>query len=165
MSLDVILCVVDQTYRVPYLMLPFHHQNLSKCDGNIHFSWYIHPQASHVHIRQTTSACVHVTTIKYQAHVTCNVIIYHIVPSPNVSITALTTQIVGYWLIIKCSGTTVRGITSDVVLEWRCDDSTINSTSVNCYNGQFTSVQSFLHYPTSDDNWWMAKHKQCDSCS
>ena len=46
------------------------------------------------------------------------------------SITTLTTQIVGYWLTIECSGTTVRGITSDVVLEWRHRRSTVNSTSV-----------------------------------
>ena len=52
-----------------------------------------------------------------------------IVPNPTVSITPLNTQTVGQSLTLECSGTTMRGITSDVVLEWRHGSNTVNSTS------------------------------------
>ena len=56
--------------------------------------------------------------------------IIYIVPDPIVNVTPLATQIVGQSLTLECSGTTVRGITSNVVFEWRHDRSTVNFTSV-----------------------------------
>jgi len=42
-----------------------------------------------------------------------------LVPTPDVTITALNTQTVGQSLTLQCSGTIVRGITSGVDIVWR----------------------------------------------
>ena len=44
---------------------------------------------------------------------------YTTVPTPNVTVTAPNTQIVGQSLTLQCNGTTVRGITSRVNIVWR----------------------------------------------
>ena len=57
---------------------------------------------------------------------------------------------------MECSGTTVRGITSDIEFEWRHDNSTVNATSVPTivmnnlvvYRVSYTISQ----LSTSDDN-------------
>ena len=62
----------------------------------------------------------------------------------------------GQSLTLECSGTTVRGITSDVVFEWRHDGSRVNSTyvptatmnNVVVYRVSYTISQ----LSTSDDN-------------
>ena len=83
-------------------------------------------------------------------------LVYNIVPDPTVSITPLTAQTVGQSLTLECRGTTVRGITSDVVFEWRHSGSTVNTTSVST-----AAMDSLLVYrvsytipqlSTSDDN-------------
>ena len=44
---------------------------------------------------------------------------FYVVPNPtNVTVTAPNTQIVGQSLILECSVTTVRGITSRIDIEW-----------------------------------------------
>ena len=46
-------------------------------------------------------------------------ITFYVVPNPtNVTVTAPNTQIVGQSLILECSVTTVRGITSRIDIEW-----------------------------------------------
>ena len=84
------------------------------------------------------------------------IILFLIVPDPTVSITPLITQTVGQSLTLECSGTTVRGITSDVVFEWRHSNNRLNSTSVPTdaidnllvYRVSYTISQ----LSTSDDN-------------
>ena len=83
-------------------------------------------------------------------------IIHIIVPTPTVSVTAPNTQTVGQSLTLECSGTMVRGITSDVVFEWRHAGSTVNATNVSTgtmdsllvYKVSYTIPQ----LSTSDDN-------------
>ena len=45
-----------------------------------------------------------------------------IVPEPNVTVTALNTQMVGQSLTLECNVTAVRGITSRVDIIWRRDN-------------------------------------------
>ena len=53
----------------------------------------------------------------------------HAVPNTtNVTVTAPATQIVGQSLILECSVTTVRGITSRVDIEWSVGNRVLQST-------------------------------------
>ena len=62
-------------------------------------------------------ACVHICESRLLSNlVTC--VIYVIVPTPTVSVTAPNTQTVGQSLTLQCEVTTVRGITSRVDIVW-----------------------------------------------
>ena len=48
--------------------------------------------------------------------------VFHLVPTPTVSVTALSNQTVGESLALQCNVTTVRGITSGVDIMWSDDN-------------------------------------------
>lgn len=52
-----------------------------------------------------------------------------LVPIPSVMITAPDTQIVGQSLVLTCSGSVVRGITSEVDIVWKSDGSKLSRTN------------------------------------
>ena len=52
-----------------------------------------------------------------------------LVPIPSVVVTAPDTQIVGQSLQLSCSGSMVRGITSEVNIVWKSDGYEINRTN------------------------------------
>jgi len=54
--------------------------------------------------------------------------VLNIVPTPNISVTAPITQIVGQSLTLECSVTTVRGITSRVDIVWSSDGLVLKRT-------------------------------------
>ena len=54
---------------------------------------------------------------------------FAVVPIPAVNVSVPKTQIVGQSLTLKCSGTTVRGITSRVLIRWRRNNIIIASIS------------------------------------
>ena len=62
----------------------------------------------------------------------------------------------GQSLTLECSGTTVRGITSDVVFEWRHDGSAVDTTSVPTATMDNSLVYRVCYtisqLSTSDDN-------------
>ena len=57
-------------------------------------------------------------------------LLFTTVPTPTVSITAPNTQTVGQSLRLKCNGTTVRGVTSNVDIVWRRGNTIVQSTRV-----------------------------------
>lgn len=52
-----------------------------------------------------------------------------LVPTPTVMITATDTQIVGESLELRCSGSIVRGVNSEVDIVWKYDESELNRTN------------------------------------
>jgi len=55
------------------------------------------------------------------------VLIYSLVPTPNVTVTVLNNQLVGDPLLLECNATTVRGITSSVDIVWITNDEEVET--------------------------------------
>ena len=68
------------------------------------------------------------------------------VPTPTVSITAPNTLIVGQSLRLECNGTTVRGVTSNVEIVWRRDNTIVQVTRVTATT---TTMNNLLVYRDS----------------
>ena len=80
------------------------------------------------------------------------------VPNPtNLTVTAPNTQIVGQSLILECSVTTVRGITSRIDIEWSIDDVMLQRTEgvdVTTTGSDFvvyTNIYNISQVSTFDD--------------
>ena len=93
--------------------------------------------------------------------------IYTIVPIPSVTINILDNQTVGQSLILQCDVTTVRGITSRVVIMWSSDGSGesgvdiiggVNTSSVTNDSLLFTDTYTIPQLSTADEN----KEYQCE---
>ena len=95
------------------------------------------------------SLCLIISVI---IHVLIIHLIYCLVPTPTVSVTALNTQTVGQSLILQCKVTTVRGITSRVDTVWssggimleRMNDvssTTMNNSLAIVYTDSYTISQ------------------------
>ena len=70
---------------------------------------------------------------------------FFLVPTPNVSVTNISTQTVGHSLTLQCEVTTVRGITSRVDIVWSS-----NSTELERMNDvSLTPVDNSLVYTDS----------------
>ena len=63
-----------------------------------------------------------------------DIIILYLVPDPTVSIAIPSPLTVGQSLTLYCNGTTVRGITSDVDIVWRRNNTMVNITRVTATN-------------------------------
>ena len=81
-----------------------------------------------------------------------------LVPNPiGVTVTAPNTQIVGQSLILECSVTTVRGITSRIDIEWSIGSVTlpkvegISSTLTTTSSVSYKSTYSISQVSTFDD--------------
>ena len=95
------------------------------------------------------------------------VIVYTIVPIPSVNINILNNQTVGQSLLLECDVTTVRGITSRVVIIWSSDGSGepgldvtggVNTSSVTNDFMLFTNTYIIPQLSTTDEN----KEYQCE---
>ena len=82
-----------------------------------------------------------------------------VVPTPDVTITALNNQIVGSALSLICNVTTVRGIHSSVDIVWTKDDKIIEQNNAvmnqSIYNGTLmlhTSIYNISVLEMTDDN-------------
>ena len=73
-------------------------------------------------------------------------LLFTIVPTPTVSITAPNTQTVGQSLRLECNGTTVRGVTSNVDIVWRRDITVVQTTRVMAAT---TTTNNLLVYSDS----------------
>ena len=88
----------------------------------------------------------------------CAHVSHHLVPTPTVSVTAPNTQIVGQSLMLECSVTTVRGITSRVDIVWSSDGMIIAmregvSTSAIIDNSTvYINIYTILQLETADDD-------------
>lgn len=81
---------------------------------------------------------------------------FAVVPIPTVNVTVPKAQIVGQSLTLKCSGTTVRGITSRVLIVWRRNNIIVASTSgvipTIMNNSQvYTNFYTILQLSTADN--------------
>ena len=74
-----------------------------------------------------------------------NIIVIAIVPTPNVSVTALNNQTVGQSLTLQCKVTTVRGITSRVDIVWSINGTMLERMS----NVSPTKMNNSLVYTDS----------------
>ena len=78
--------------------------------------------------------------------------------STNVTVTAPNTQIVGQSLILECSVTTVRGITSTIDIQWSIGNTVIqliegiNSTLSTTSSVSYETTYNITQLTTSDDN-------------
>ena len=88
-------------------------------------------------------------------------------PIPSVSINILNNETVGQSLILECDVTTVRGITSRVVIMWNSDGSgesgvdiigAVNTTSITNNSMLFTDTYIIPQLSTADEN----KEYQCE---
>lgn len=75
-------------------------------------------------------------------------ILFLIVPLPMISIDAANTQTVGESLTLKCSVTTVRGITSRVDIVWSSNGSILNGTEGVIVNSTTDKSMLFVDYYT-----------------
>ena len=79
-----------------------------------------------------------------------------LVPTPNVSVTNISTQTVGQSLTLQCEVTTVRGITSRVDIVWSSDGRVlrrINDTTATTMNNSLVYRDSYTisQLNTTDD--------------
>ena len=72
---------------------------------------------------------VHIATYALFTVLQMIILFTTLVPSPSVMITAPDTQIVGQSLDLSCSGSVVRGITSEVNVVWKSDGSELGRTN------------------------------------
>ena len=81
----------------------------------------------------------------------------YVVPNPtNLIVTAPNTQIVGQSLILECSVTTVRGITSRIDIEWSIDNVMLQRTGVDATSTAsdfvvYTNIYNISQVSTFDD--------------
>ena len=75
------------------------------------------------------------------------------VPTPNVSMTAPNTQIVGQSLTLQCEVTTVRGMTSMVDIVWSSDNMELNRTTLTPMGNSlvYTDFYTISQLNTTDD--------------
>ena len=83
-------------------------------------------------------------------------LLYFVVPSPTVNVTALNTQTVGQSLTLQCEVTTVRGITSRVDIVWSSNDIVlrrINDTIATTMDNSlvYTDSYNISQLSTTDD--------------
>jgi len=90
---------------------------------------------------------------------------FNTVPTPNVNVTVLNTQIVGQSLTLECSVTTVRGITSRVDIIWSSDGTELErmeginvSSSTTDNSVVYTDTYYFSQLSTTDDG----REYQCE---
>ena len=83
---------------------------------------------------------------------------FYVVPNPtNVTVTAPNTQIVGQSLILECSVTTVRGITSRIDIEWSVGNvmlqrtEGVDTTSTDSDFVVYTNIYNISQVSTFDD--------------
>ena len=74
-----------------------------------------------------------------------------VAPVPNVYLTAPNTQIVGQSLILECSVSTVRGITSRVDIVWNIHNERINNSYSNNNSTRLSSTYTIPQLSTTDD--------------
>jgi len=78
--------------------------------------------------------------------------------STNVTVTAPNTQIVGQSLMLECSVTTVRGITSTIDIQWSIGNTIlqmvegINSTLTTTSSVSYQTTYNITQLTTSDDD-------------
>jgi len=90
--------------------------------------------------------------------------IFNAAPTPNVTVTAPNTQIVGQSLTLECSVTTVRGITSTVDIIWSSDGTElkrmegVNVSSITDNSVVYTDTYNISQLSTTDDG----REYQCD---
>ena len=82
---------------------------------------------------------------------------YSLVPTPNVTVTALNTQKMGESLILQCEVTTVRGITSRVDIVWSSNGTVlrrINDTMATTMDNSlvYTDSYNISQLSTTDDS-------------
>ena len=73
-----------------------------------------------------------------------------IVPTPTVSVTALTDQIAGLPLELQCIVTGVRGITSTVNITWIVDDLELEPITVVDVSSLMDDMQLYMNIYTID---------------
>ena len=89
---------------------------------------------------------------------------FNTVPSPNVTVTASNTQIVGQSLTLECSVTTVRGITSRVDIIWSSDGRElermegVNVSSTTDNSVVYTDTYNISQLSTTDED----REYQCE---
>ena len=66
------------------------------------------------------------------------ILVFFLVPTPTVSVTAPKNQMVGQSLIVQCEVTTVRGITSRVDIVWSSDGTELVRIDIMCCQLQWT---------------------------
>ena len=84
-------------------------------------------------------------------------------PIPSVTVNILNNQTVGQSLILKCSATTVRGITSRVDIVWSRDGLELNTirgvnSSIIDDSESFTDTYTIQQLNTADEN----REYQCE---
>ena len=84
-------------------------------------------------------------------------------PIPSVTVNILNSQTVGQSLILKCSATTVRGITSRVDIMWSRDGLELNTirgvnSSIIDDSESFTDTYTIQQLNTADEN----REYQCE---
>jgi len=84
-------------------------------------------------------------------------VILHLVPLPNVTVTALSNEQVGQPLSLSCNVTTVRGITSNMDIVWIADGVVIKSVNVSgkTVNNTVVYYHTYNHngsFLSEDDN-------------
>ena len=88
------------------------------------------------------------------------VLIYNVVPTPNVIVTALNNQQVGDPLLLECNVTTVRGITSSVDIVWITNDTVVER--VNNVSGE-TVDNSVVYRTIYNDSEMSLTRREQDS--
>ena len=73
------------------------------------------------------------------------------VPTPNVTVTAPNTQIVGQSLTLTCNVTAVRGITSSMDIVWTRDGIELQMTEVNNTEEMYIDTYNISQLSTTDD--------------